>query len=810
VVGETQWRWLSNGVLEYKVNGGAVYHQALWDHSGDTKLMVNSWFGVPVNCVLYEVERNQLDESHQIVLYNPVRTYNIIGTLLITLFFPSSRIQRMNPIVTVGKNQYAVYTVTKKDGQYTTIARANKFFSATVSTEVLEMAFDRFKNVKGKGFGMETVRRVLADNGEIDFSSASLIANYVVDSEGGDVPERPNASFNAVQYGGFESASFEQTPNPPTTMQQIAEPLTEAYFPFKTQGNLEAAYKFRVKDMLSDTPLEPWMTEYMHEFLSFMPKYEYQEATYQELLEAQPKPTQRNILYTWLQGLVTSICTSGQAKVEASPKVVDPRLIVSMTPELKAIYSTMCMGLNKMLKQFNWYAFGKQPSEIAERVSNIASTAQYVVKTDYSRWDGTVSPAIRALEKMVWQRFNPDAIPWHALQSKQPMRLGTKKVKNFSNRLSGSPETACLNSIMNAFIAFCHLRNQELCPLDAWWALGVYGGDDGLTVISNPAEKLDYENLAASFGLKLKCEVVVSGETGVEFLSRIYCSQVWAGHVCNTATLCRACAKLHLAVNTNLTAKQKAIRYGEKAFAYYLSDRNTPGLGVWAEKVHSITRATTLPSDAYGRDTIEEHQYSCFRDCAEEIVSYQCARDKFDLSPEINDWNPRVYNVTVPPQLIIKHTPGPQSKNPVIIDGELVGSEGVDVKMKTLPDVPSYPAPEPPAQPPHETSTLNGNTTITQPPVSPPTKVLNASPSSSQPVIEPQALRRTIMDFLIPHLLEGERHKSGPSSNPTNNSKGRRAIKRSQEKNKTSISTVNPHGQNAGSSAQGGRAAGAN
>jgi hypothetical protein len=507
-----------------------------------------------------------------------------------------------------------------------------------------------------------------------------------------------------------------------------------------------------------------------------------------------------------------------------------------MTPELKAIYSTMCMGLNKMLKQFDWYAFGKQPSQIAERVRDIASDAEYIVKTDYTRWDGTVSPAIRALEKMVWERFNPDAIPWHALQSKQPMRLGSKKVKNYSNRLSGSPETACLNSIMNAFVAYCHLRNQQLSPLDAWRALGVYGGDDGITVISDPAEKSDYENLAASFGLKLKCEVVKSGETGVEFLSRIYCSQVWSGHTCNTATLCRACAKLHLAVNANLTAKQKVIRYGEKAFAYYLSDRNTPGLGVWAEKVHSLIRATTLPPDAYGRDTMEEHQYEAFRDCAAEIVAYQQARDKFDISSEIDTWYPRLYNVTSPPLVIIKHTPGPMAKNPVIIDGERIGPEGVDVQLKNQPSqgdqAPSPPsattpspveaahsAPEglsqagtqgaPGPSTAQTTSQSASHISSSQPQPTPAGPTLTP-PSPGITSIEPEVMRRTIMDFLIPHLFEGQSQKPGPSLKPVNNSQTRRNFKRSQATGKTPVSSVNPRKPDAGSPAPGGRAAGAN
>jgi hypothetical protein len=82
--------------------------------------------------------------------------------------------------------------------------------------------------------------------------------------------------------------------------------------------------------------------------------------------------------------------------------------------------------------------------------------------------------------------------------------------------------------------------------------------------------------------LNIDVNVRRRGESGVNFLARIYSPDVWFGDVDSVCDIARQLAKLHLTTATPATAAEKAT---EKAISFYLTDANTPVIGDWARRL---------------------------------------------------------------------------------------------------------------------------------------------------------------------------------------------------------------------------------
>jgi hypothetical protein len=120
--------------------------------------------------------------------------------------------------------------------------------------------------------------------------------------------------------------------------------------------------------------------------------------------------------------------------------------------------------------------------------------------------------------------------------------------------------------------------------LAAWLKLGLYGGDDGLSAGLNARQA---DKAAKSVGQKLELETITRGNIGVSFLSRRYGPDVWFGDTNNCCSIKRQLSKFHLTVHLpgNVTAITKL---REKAFAFSLTDSNTPIIGPFVRKVLSL------------------------------------------------------------------------------------------------------------------------------------------------------------------------------------------------------------------------------
>ena len=122
----------------------------------------------------------------------------------------------------------------------------------------------------------------------------------------------------------------------------------------------------------------------------------------------------------------------------------------------------------------------------------------------------------------------------------------------------------------------------------AFGAVGIAGGDDGLTADLNPDL---LSRRAADMGQVLTSETVARGDLGVDFLARLYSPDIWYAESCeDISSVCdirRVLHKFHVTARlaSNVTPSQKLY---DKSFAYHLSDLNTPIIGAFVKRVLQI------------------------------------------------------------------------------------------------------------------------------------------------------------------------------------------------------------------------------
>ncbi len=171
-------------------------------------------------------------------------------------------------------------------------------------------------------------------------------------------------------------------------------------------------------------------------------------------------------------------------------------------------------------------------------------------------------------------------------------------------RLSGSPETSVLNTLLNVFIAFIALRRMGKTHTEAWDSLGMYGGDDG---ISSDVDVSVYTNAAKGMGQTLTIEPVLRGCQGVSFLSRMYSPDVWFGDENSCCDIRRQLCKFHVTVNlpANVTPEMKI---QEKIRGFRDSDRHTP---IFRDLVQAAERFGIAEKPLVGCEQIVRHGSDC-------------------------------------------------------------------------------------------------------------------------------------------------------------------------------------------------------
>jgi len=410
-----------------------------------------------------------------------------------------------------------------------------------------------------------------------------------------------NVSVPDVRVRSFQWLSkpgdFDDAAKP--SMVSFMEPIVDgAFCPSMCKNNDQRAVDKRVKEVKGTSDLTPFLVKIINEFVDMFTRRSLNELVpvdQDEVYEHQSRPTQRRILDD-SHYEVSNTVTKTFVKRECYQNINDPRMISTINGVDKRDYSAYMYALAGVLKRFPWYAFGKSPLELADRVTWVCEHASgFVNGSDFSRMDGRVSEVARHLEQSLMMalfriEYHEDILRLMRTQYglKGKSRFGVNYDTSLS-RLSGSPETSPFNTILNVFTAFLALRMTQtptgfVTKGAAWRRLGVYGGDDGL---SADIDFNTYSRAAAMVGQKLTSDVVKRGDVGVMFLARQYGPDVWYGNNNSVCDYARLLSKFHCTVTmpSNITATSKLV---DKSHAVWLSDKNTPIVGEFVCRVREL------------------------------------------------------------------------------------------------------------------------------------------------------------------------------------------------------------------------------
>jgi len=327
--------------------------------------------------------------------------------------------------------------------------------------------------------------------------------------------------------------------------------------------------------------LRPNMNKYAKEFADFFlpQKHSLEPVSYEEVRLRMDRPTQRERHDTALiqdPHLSFDDKLESFVKKESYDEVKEPRMITMFPGSTTVEYARFIYALNDHIKTMKWYAFGKNPAQLAQRVVEVCLGSNFVIEGDASRMDGRISQVVRFFE--LYLLYHCFTAFYHSVLETLHMAQYNRFARTMHGfkyfleygRASGSMETSFFNSFLSALMCYMTYRRQGLSPEAAWNKLGVYGGDDTLSADIDPVL---YVETAEYFGQIMKVRIVRPPMCPT-FLARIFLNP-WTGIPDSICDVPRALRGLHLRVASgqNLTLKQNL---EQKLAGYARTDFHSP------------------------------------------------------------------------------------------------------------------------------------------------------------------------------------------------------------------------------------------
>lgn len=592
--GDYRFTFLSDGSVRYTVSGGGEYVHHVWNWDGDALRVVGYRFGLPYRVVTYGVERRHLDVDHSLVLLTPYRSYQgYCLSWLAEKFLKAKELTRLNPV----DGEFTRLLINGRNTLEVSTGRVNQYVCNTVPASV-DGIISITKETLSQKMTLAIVRSKIRSYNETDpVSEQGAEVLHAYHLRGSGRMEQVSVT-DAVRRYQYVPKGAEVDPDARPSMVAFMSPLLDgAFAPDRCLGNDIRAAQERVEKLKSQPVVASdfvvrCITEFIGLFCGGKRNF-LRPCDNDEVYRRQCRPTQIRIL-DHAQHELPSDKTSVFVKAEAYGTANDPRMISTICGPTKMAYSSYVYPVADYLKKMDWYAFGKTPVEIATRVAEICLKHQndWVDVTDFSRMDGRVSNIARRFERQLMLTMYDSK--YHAelnqlMRSQCSLQAVTKHGYRYNTglaRASGSPETSAFNTLLTAFTCYMAYRRQSdgmggyVDPLSAWNSLGIYGGDDGL---SGGLVRVHAERSARSVGQVLNLIRVSAREPGVKFLARCYGPDVWFGDRTSCCDLKRQLAKFHVTARlpSNVTPARKL---SEKAFAFSLTDRNTPVIGPFVLK----------------------------------------------------------------------------------------------------------------------------------------------------------------------------------------------------------------------------------
>jgi hypothetical protein len=593
------YRLVDNNV-EFRVAGGSCYKHQIWDYGREHVGIVNN--DGTMTTFLVEQRRIPGDPMHRFVVLTPeVRVSMPYWKYMEELVEP---LKRWEPLKEGVNTLYEPVTDTLSlsvNASWQSVEISGRVYSAIQSRVQAKPAAYTVADIERLLNGAEAACKVDRPNDGMTMKEASMIAapllyglmNAKLDAN----VINTNGTLNYLPIAGLctddgkPSGALGATPI-------VSQP---AVVPMNALASDIATVNGRIKSQINSKvpPLE-YKTRANQFLQRLIPEKDVGVGvplSVEEVRQRQNRPAQQ-ARYDMIAATLSNMDSNklkSFVKVEAYASVTDPRNITTMSAELTTLLSGYTLAFKEnVLKQHYWYGPGLTPEEQIARLRSLSLRGKNLLSTDYSRLDGTVS---EWLQKCI---TIPAYMRWVNPKYKSSLQADLLKVfvqrgrtshgvpfsPGFGTR-SGSPITTCSNTMICAFVVFCAYIRLGFTPEEAWKAMGLYFGDDGATAADEGLADA-IEAVANDLGLKLKCEVIQRGQP-FPYLGRYFVDL----SICNDSFQdpLRTISKLHITANRELSPEQAM---ANKALGYYVTDKETPLIGTWADAVLDITGLTKM------------------------------------------------------------------------------------------------------------------------------------------------------------------------------------------------------------------------
>jgi hypothetical protein len=586
----------------YSVNGGENYQHQMWDY-GSASYVTFKKYGVMYT---YAIERHRPNKSstHQVIWLQPC-TISVEGDEFYERVFAKTPVaKRLTSAGTVVQDGDKV-TIT--DGSFEFVLRATLWQAIltscseakTVAAPQMHVFICGHKEDLLSGDPMYLAEWIAAR-----FKKQALPTTLVYASR----IQRPDGTFFSAN---MKATHVEMEPKPSNL-----SPAT----PTADRCSDAGAITTRVAEVHNSTVPPTKYDSYLKEYLAGIseltgvPRGGLMPLKPDELIErVERAKTAAKIGGAWdtagSSAENSKVFVEAFVKKEVYGKPGDERNISPTDDDHLSKLAPYAYAAKDLLCKLPQYMPGRTPKEISRVMQSLIKSGEKLWETDFSRYDGQQSRAMRGWETIFFAWFFADEAAAR-LVSKEIFNVEAKsKAGSYStggSLCSGSSLTTIMNTFKHMFIQYCTYRESGLTHEEAMKRLFAAYGDDG--VLTGSKEVADtMARVCDDIGMKnLKCvEACTYDRPYLTFVGRVF---LMTDEECAPSFQDpnRVWARINL-VSNGPDCKR---RYLEKMACFIVTDGNTPLEGAYCRKVLKLT-----PGGKEMLDKIEKAEQGTLRLC---------------------------------------------------------------------------------------------------------------------------------------------------------------------------------------------------
>jgi hypothetical protein len=606
--GQTMVTVAADGTVTEAHSGSTPYVHKLWDWRRDyvTFQRFSMWdiFSSITHCY---VDFKRVNLNRYVVLVTPVMTGNIIASLIWSLIGSCRPLEKWSPL-----NINGVNVLTTSTGMI--LARPNAARQHEIThAQYSEMLYDPHLNPAD-------VNRIMGTQ-----TSYELTAMMVELQKAEHVTQIPRV-FTARDPRAYKVEWPDVFDNDSVKIRgqhYMPAIVDNTWVPANCKSNDLTCIEHRLTRPQSKlSPPNPRYERFISEFVEQVVRTPgtLLPLSFGQVLD-EANSTQRN---KWANALSAPLEYMHKAfqKTESYNSIKAPRNISAVDPQHVATFSRFTKPLSNFLKTTHWYCFGCPPLDMGAKVKDIACNMAMgdLIEGDFSAYDGTQSTLLVDLNTALMCRaFDPSySEEIRALRYDLSYSVFTSSngvtYNTADSQKSGSASTSVDNTISHAFCQYCHFRDLNIGPDEAYARIGLCAGDDGLLRTPNHET---YMRTCANLGMVLKAKLLLPGDP-ISFLGRVWTNWSSPESFCDPF---RALSKFHFSSNSDRNVAQSVLAW-RKAVGYYVTDAHN-FVGHIARKVLSLCRSGKIDvqerreylMQSVGTGTVQaEHLFEKFAD----------------------------------------------------------------------------------------------------------------------------------------------------------------------------------------------------